>query len=216
MVKRKSRGDESTEKDFTFGPSQYIPSDFNELLKISSFKRELLHFFYEDPVYGVILGKKVCYCATDNEFKKFYSDGGVLKSEGIYDFYGYHLEDDTRVMFHTIHAGLIDPGNIDVRRGDMDIDIILSCNVEKLENSHLWYNNSHECIDINIWEYTIYENIRIYAFSRNDDTPEFFQKGKIRSIELMQKNEKFVDVFTSLGDIPLNTDTLDALEDMVM
>ena len=32
----------------------------------------------------------------------------------------------------------------------------------------------------------------------------------------MQKNEKFVDVFTSLGDIPLNTDTLDALEDMVM
>ena len=29
----------------------------------------------------------------------------------------------------------------------------------------------------------------------------------------MQKNEKFVDVFTNLGDFPLNTDTLDVLEE---
>ena len=39
-----SRGDENTEKHFTYGPLQSIPSDFTELLKISSFKRQCLRF----------------------------------------------------------------------------------------------------------------------------------------------------------------------------
>ena len=67
---------------FTFGPPQLIQSDFKELLKISSLKRQLLHFLckdYEDPVYGAILGKKVFYCTIDNDCKKFYSKDGVLK-----------------------------------------------------------------------------------------------------------------------------------------
>ena len=88
-IKRESRGDENTEKHFTFGPRQRIPSDFNELLKISSFQRQLLCFFYkehEDPVYGAILSKNVFYCAIDSECKKFYSDDGVLKFEEIYGF----------------------------------------------------------------------------------------------------------------------------------
>ena len=114
---------------------------------------------YEDPVYGSILGKKVFYCATDNECKKLYSEDGVLKFEEIYDLYGYHLECDTRVMFHAKHADLIDPGNIVVRGGDTDISITL----EKLENSHLWYdfgvdyNNSREYIDIT----TLAKNMKI-------------------------------------------------------
>ena len=43
-IKHESRGDENTEKHFTYGPLQIIPSDFNELLKISSFKRQFLRF----------------------------------------------------------------------------------------------------------------------------------------------------------------------------
>ena len=61
-INRESRGDGNTEKHFTFGPRQRIPSDFNELLKISSFKRLSLRFLYkeyEDPVYGPVLGKKL-------------------------------------------------------------------------------------------------------------------------------------------------------------
>ena len=95
---------------------------------------------YKDPAYGAILDKKVFYCVIDNEFRELYSEDGVLKFEEIYDLYGYHLQGDTRVMFHMKHANLIDPGNIVVRGDDADIPIILSCNVEKLENSHLWYD----------------------------------------------------------------------------
>ena len=42
----------------------------------------------------------------------------------------------------------------------------------------------------------------------------FFKERRIRPIELMQKNEKFVDVFTNLRDSPLNTDTFDVLEEL--
>ena len=96
------------------------------------------------------MGKKVFYSIIDNECKEFYSEDGVLKFEETYDLYGYHLEGDTRVMFHTKHANLIDPGNI---------------------------------------------------------------------VQLMQKNEKFVDAFTNIRscirtlDFPMNTDTLNVFQE---
>ena len=138
---------------------------------------------YEDPVYGAILGKNVFYCAIDNECKKFYSEDGVLKFEEINDLYGYHHKGDTRIIFHRKHADLIDPGNIVVRGCDTDTVIILSCNVEKLENSHLWYdfgvdyNNTREYID----KIELAKNMKIikalpgiYALTGNDYTPAFF------------------------------------------
>ena len=97
-----------------------IPSVFNEMLQISCFKRQLLRFLYkeyEDPVYWAVSRWKVFYCIIDNECRKFYSKDGVLKFEEIYNLYGYHLERDTRVMFHTKHAGLIDSCNMVVRGG---------------------------------------------------------------------------------------------------
>ena len=134
--KHESKGRENTDKHFTFGPRQRVPYDFNELLKISSFKRQLLRFLnkdYEDPVYGVILGKKVFYCDIDNEYRTFHSENGVLKFEEIYDLYVYHPERDTHIIFYTKHADLIDSGSTVVRGDDTDIAVILSCNVEKLE-----------------------------------------------------------------------------------
>ena len=109
-IKHKSKGDENNEKYFKFGPHQQIPSDFNELLKVSSFKCQLLRFLYkeyEDSVYDAILCKKVFYCTIGNACKKLYNKDGVLKFEEIYDLYGYNLEGYTRVMFHTKHTDWI-------------------------------------------------------------------------------------------------------------
>ena len=113
-------------------------------------------------------------------------------------------------MFHTKHADLIDPGNIVAREDDTDMAIILSCNVEKLENSHLWYdfevdyNNSRKYIDIT----ELAKNMKIikwlpgiYAFIGNDHTPAFFKKGKIRPIQLMQKNENRYRFFENRYDL---------------
>lgn len=101
----------------------------------------MLRFLYEEyknPVYGTILGKKLFYCTVDNEFKKFYSEDGRLKFKEIYNLYDYDLKDDTCAMFHTKQACLIDPGSIDVRGVDTDIVIVLLCNMEEIENNHLW------------------------------------------------------------------------------
>ena len=53
--------------------------------------------------------------------------------------FDYHLEGDKCVVFFAKHADLIDPDNITVREGNANISIILSCNVELLENSNIWY-----------------------------------------------------------------------------
>lgn len=94
---------------------------------------------YKDPVYGAILGKKLFYYVIDNEFKKSYSEDEALEFEEIYNFYGYHLGVDTFAIFHTTHVESVDPGKIVVNEGDTDFAITLSCNMEKLENGHLWY-----------------------------------------------------------------------------
>ena len=116
-------------------------------------------------------------------------------------------------MFYIKHADLIDPGNIAVRGCDTDIAITLSCNVEKLENSHLWYdfgvdyNNSRKYIDIT----ELAKNMKsikalpgTYAFAGKGYTPAFFKKGKIRAFQLIQKNEKIADIFINLRDFLLN------------
>lgn len=85
-IKGESRGDENTEKRFTSGLRQRIPSDFNELLKTSFFKCQLLRSLckeYGDPVYGFMLGKKVFCCTIDNQCKKFYGKDAVLKFKEI-------------------------------------------------------------------------------------------------------------------------------------
>ena len=50
-------------------------------------------------------------------------------------------------------------------------------------------------------------------FARNDYTAIFFKKGKVRPIQLMQKNEKFVDVLTNHGDFLLKTFRLNVFEE---
>ena len=63
-----------------------MPSDFDKLLKLSSFKEELLRFFFveiEHLEYAPIIGEKVLYCAINNERKKLYCRNDILKNERV-------------------------------------------------------------------------------------------------------------------------------------
>ena len=128
-AKRKDRGDIETEREFCIGPRLKIPSNFNDLLKISSFKSSFVDFLmkeYEDIEYASVIGEKKFYCSTDNKCTKFYCVEGSLKFETIPELFGDHLEGDTRVMFHAKHAANTKgPGNIIIRGNDTDIFIIL-------------------------------------------------------------------------------------------
>ena len=75
-VKRKDRGDIETEREFYIGPRLKIPSNFNELLKISSFKSSFLDFLikeYDNIQYASATGEKDFCCSVDKKCTKFYS-----------------------------------------------------------------------------------------------------------------------------------------------
>ena len=133
-----------------------MPSDFDKLLKLFCFKKELLRFFFEEfehPEYAPIIGEEVLYFAINNECKKLQCINGILKNERVPELYGNPLEGDTRVVFHANNADTIDPGNIVVPANDSDISIILICNIHYMDFD-MWYDsghnsdNSRECINI--------------------------------------------------------------------
>ena len=100
-------------------------------MRLSSYKTEFFRFLfkeYEDPVYSAIVGHKLFYCSVENECKNFYCQDGLCKFETVPEFFGDHLEGDTRVMFHVKHVDKTKPGNIAVRAKDTDISVILTTN----------------------------------------------------------------------------------------
>ena len=69
-VKRKDHGDIETQHEFCKGPCLKIPSNCNELLKISSFKSSFLDFLMKE--YASVIGEKEFYCSIDNKCMKCY------------------------------------------------------------------------------------------------------------------------------------------------
>ena len=85
-VKRKDCEDIETERELYIGPRLKIPCNFNELLKISSFKSSFLDFLmkeYENIEYATTMGEKELYCSIDNKCTQFYCVEGSLKFETI-------------------------------------------------------------------------------------------------------------------------------------
>ena len=138
-VERKERGDVDSVRLFSIGPKVKIEKDISSLLKLSSFKNELIRFLsaeYEDDKYAPIIGKKIFICAINNEAKRYTcTDSTHVRTEIIPELYGSHEEADTRVAFHAKHADTFNPGNIVVRGNDTDIAIILVTNAHHFTKS---------------------------------------------------------------------------------
>ena len=105
----------------------------------------------------------------------------------VHELYGAHDEADTRVVLHSLHVDVDDPGNTVGRCNDTDILIIMMSNIHLFENSSVWldagldYNNSRHYVHIKATA----RNVRyvkalpgIYAFTGCDYTPAFLQKER--------------------------------------
>ena len=226
-IERKSRGNEETLALYSIGPKQKIEGNVKELLANSEYKKELLRFLYneyEDPTYAPVIGDKIIYLSVNNMCRKFLCVDEELRWHEEPSLYGDHLEADTRVMFHAKHGDANGAQNIAIRGNDTDILIILLSNISNLYNSKLWYdcgldfNNSREFIDIDGLKKNLpYATALagIYGFLGNDYSPAFFKKGKVKPIEIMARNEKFIAAFESLGAVPLSTETISVIEEFV-
>ena len=59
---------------FPLDHNKRCPSDFDKLLKLSSFRKELLRFFFEEIEhleYAVIIGEKILYFAINKDAKNY-------------------------------------------------------------------------------------------------------------------------------------------------
>ena len=227
-VERKERGDVDSARLFSIGSKVKIEKDICSLLRISSFKMELLRFLseeYEDHKYAPIIGEKTLICAINNEAKKYMCvDSNHVRVEIVPELFGSHEEADTRVAFHAKHADTFNPGNIVVRGNDTDIVIILVTNAHHFTKSQLWYdagqayNNTREYLDIKAFANHIKETRSLagsYAFVGLDYSPSFFGKGKIRPMELIRKTERFNECFQLFGEQGLNDKMVETVEELV-
>ena len=177
---------------------------------------------HEDEIYSHIIGEKCFYCSIDNECKRFYNQNDNCKVELVPELFGSHLEGDTRVMLHALHADRDNRENIAVRANDTDVAVILVYNVKFIENSNMWYDfgidsyKLREYLDITKQHKSIdYVDTvpGIYAFTGNDYKPAFYRKGKIKPITLMCKHERFINALKCLGEMPLTSDAIENIEE---
>ena len=94
-----------------------------------------------------------CILQLTTNVKSFFCVDEKLCWEFVHGLQGYDLEADTRIAFHTKHAGINGPGEIKARANDTDIAIIHLANIN-LFSSEVWYesgldyNNTREYLSI--------------------------------------------------------------------
>ena len=147
-----------------------------------------------------------------------------MKFELVDELFGSHSGADTRVMMHAKHADQEFGGKVVLRANDIDILIIAATNMRHLVRSNLWMDighasdNSRCFIDIaNVCNAT--KNVDalapIYAFTGCDYSPSFHRKGKVKPMKLLEKNKKFIDVFSKFGVIDLTEENYATVEHFV-
>ena len=224
-IKRDERGDTESVDVYSFGPGQKTPHNFHELLRLSSFKKSFLRYFYveiRNQEYACIIKDRILYCSVDNECTMLSCDeDGILSHETVLELYGNHDEADTRIAFHIYHASQNGSENIIVRCNDTDILVILLANCQYFSGSHVWMDvgfdsdNSRRYININ----NACENINfvsslvgVYAISGCDYIPAFHRKGKKKAIKLLRENSQFIDAFSRLGEVEITDDDEKTIE----
>ena len=112
-------------------------------------------------------------------------------------------------------------GNIAVRGTDTDLAIVICANVQLFRNIHVWFDVSLD--SLNTRRYVDMTHVRneidhceamiaMYTFTGCDYSPAFNKKGKTRPVELMLKDEKFIDAFMKLR---VSSSSSEFTEDMI-
>ena len=202
--------------DYTItGPSQKRPKDWKKALRSITFKTALCKFLFNEwrqhANINVVSGhdiyvalEKKCYCLRVHEGKLVCEDVEALSSN--------HIEADTRIILH-MFSMLNCHKHISVRTSDTDVFILLiyhvshhqDCNAQVWMDAGLSSNNTRRHINIsNIVEH-LSQNVidalpGLHAFTGSDYTAAFMNKGKVRPLQIMMKDTRFADAFSSLGN----------------
>ena len=198
------------------GPDQKRPRDWQQALKSASFKTALFRFFaveWSNNSYaGFLVGHQVLIGLDNTCFSFTVVDGHVHREE-VSSLACQHEEADTRMVYH-LHQ-IIDEhpdAQVSVRSNDTDVLVILAYHVHHMSsNPNVWMdvglngNNTRRYINISQMVSEISSSLidalpGLHAFTGCDVTAAFMNKGKSKPLEIMRKNDSYMETFSRLGE----------------
>ena len=151
------------------------------------------------------------YVAVENECYRFTTVAGSVTWQTVDILRAEHEEADTRLVFHLHHIMSMDNQlNVSVRCNDRDVFVLLLYHVNIMSSPDItpkvWMdvglssNNTRRYINISQLTHKLDSNVLkalpgIHAFTGCDYTASFLNKGKVKSLEKMLKNDSIIRFF---------------------
>ena len=180
--------------------SKNIASDFQQALKMSSFKTSLRRFLskeWSNDKYCDVLRGHIVYMAADESCFSFRVEHDkVLRSE-VPQLACQHAEADTRMPFHLQHIHReIPAANVTIRSNVTDVCLIMLHHIKHFNQLRLWVdaglnsNNTRRFIDINSLAEELGPKVSeallgLHAFTGTDYTASFMNKGMATPYDIM-------------------------------
>lgn len=208
-VERKRRG--TGDVFLVKGPSTRIPKEWKAFLQNNTNKENLIGLIlseWQKDAYAsrlknrqvLFVYKETCYSLT--------SDGHTVQTEQIEELSSSQEEADGRIILHCLHIAHMQPNSdIVVRSPDTDVFILL-LHYNEMITSKVYFDTGTgdkrrllnvdaiiNCHGEDLPKYIV----GLHAMTGCDTTSAFVRKGKIKPLNIVKKQNKFLAAFTELG-----------------
>ena len=195
------------------GRDQKHPRDFSVALRSSHFKAGFLQFLADDwkrSEFADLIRGHTLYVGVDTRGYKYEVDGDIVTREEVLSLACNHEEADTRLVWHVKHIDETKGAcNVVVQTCDTDVLVIFLAHVPSF-SIRIWLdiglstNNTRIFINATQLGQEIGPEVcaalpGFHAFTGCDYTAAFSRMGKVRTLNLMEKSEEFIDAFKYLG-----------------
>ena len=207
-AERKKRG--CSEKIIIQSAKSKIPRSFNEFLKNGENKRRMISLMVNVLVENRLRAIEMLQCtkifiSTENSCMKLTEFEAIEEDE----LASNQEEADTKLTLHCLHALTQHPSEKVVVRSpssDIDILVILLNIIEEQSQVYLDFGVGLNRKGLFLSDIEMEDGLKkcligFHAFTGNDYVSSFFRKGKSECWKVVQKNNRFVNTFSLLGQV---------------
>ena len=206
------------------GIGQKRPANWLQALRNPSFKRSLIEFLsktWSDDSFADIFGEKQLLFNNENICKRYRSVGRRVLTEDANHLFCSHEEADTRMFYHL--STITNGQNVILRTNDTDCLVIGLAVTEKItQGVNVWIEaglrskNTQRYISLNQLYVKLGRTLcrslpGYHAFTGCDYTASFCRRGKVKPLKILEKNEKYQQMFYDVGVRPILPDAMVAL-----
>ena len=169
------------------------------------------------------------YLAFDEKCYMYTATSDIIICTEVNTYTCTHEEADTRLVFHLMKAIEVEPNwKFCVRCNDTDIIVLLLYHCSRRQNTpFVWMDvglsgkNNRRYINIQqllaeMQNDTVDSLPGLHAFTGCDFTASFYNKGKLRPLSIMMKNDRFQKAIGQLGvNDEVTDEIIDDLDDFV-